>query len=438
MPLTREMVSVLPHTPGVYIYLDDEGKELYVGKAKDLRKRVSSYLSVSRHDYKTAKLVASVVDLKYIETQDEIEALIVESRLIRELKPPFNIQQKDTDWYPYLEVTLGDDFPKVNITRSPDNKRSRYIGPFTDVYALRVALRAVQPIFRFCACSRTLTDDPEKTRFVRPCLNSNIGLCDAPCAGRISKEEYRKKIKALILFFSGRKDKLIRDLTKTMELAANELRYEEAAVLRDQIKALQKLAKPSPLQIQAVAFVDLRPEEALAELERVLNLRFQPHCIEGYDISNFGAEDSVGSRVTFIDGMPYRAGYRRYRIKTVPGQNDFASLAEVLKRRIARVMSGEEEAPSLILLDGGQGQVNTVHEALFDCALQIPMIGLAKKDELIHFTDGRPPLSLSKRSPALRLLQQIRDEAHRFAQHYHHILRAKRVFGAGFRREGRR
>lgn len=435
MPLTREMTSQLPHSPGVYIYLDAAGEELYVGKAKDLRKRVSSYLPNSKRDFKTHKLVAAVEDLKFIVTDDEIEALIVEARLIRELKPPFNVVLKNTEHYPYLEITLGDEFPRVNITRSPENKKSRYIGPFTDVFALRVALRAVQPIFRFCTCNKLLTSDPEKFRYSRPCLNSNLGLCDAPCAGRIGKDEYRKKIKALILFFSGRKHKLIRELANQMNTASNELRFEEAAALRDQIKALEKLAKPSPMQKQAVTFVDLRPEKALRELEKTLKLLSPPVCIEGYDISNLGSEDAVGSRVTFVDGMPFKGGYRRYKIRTVPGQNDFAMLAEILRRRLQRILDGVEDAPSLILLDGGQGQVNIVKEALLDAALNIPLIGLAKQHEIICFADGREALALPRKSQALRLLQQVRDEAHRFAQHYHHLLRAKRVFGQGIRRE---
>ncbi len=428
MPLTKEMIAALPHLPGVYIYLDSLGKELYIGKAKDLRKRVAQYPTNARKDIRIYRLVDAIVDIRYIECADEIDALITEARLIREIKPPFNIALKDSDSYPWLEVTLGDDFPKVQITRSPDNRKSRYIGPFTDVYALRVALRAVQPIFRFCTCGRDLNAGKR----YRPCLNYNLRLCDAPCAGRISREDYRKNIKALILFFSGGKQRLIAAIKAEMEKAAAEYRYEEAAVLRDQVKAMEKLSRPSELQKEAVTFVDLRPDVALKQLKKALNLPHEPVLIEGYDISNLGDESAVGSLVSFANGMPNKDGYRRYRIKTVPGQDDFAMLAEVLRRRLRRVKAGDGLSPSLILIDGGQGQVNSVGTVMAEEGLAIPVIGLAKQFEIVHFADGRPPLELSRNNAGLRLLQQVRDEAHRFAQHYHHLLRAKRVFGASY------
>ena len=433
MPLTREMTSQLPHLPGVYIFLGNDGVELYVGKAKDLRKRVGSYISTAKKDKRIGKLVAETAELKYVEASDEIEALIIEARLIRELRPHFNRALKNSDFYPFLEITLGEDFPRVIITRAPADKKSRFIGPFTEVSALRIALRAVQPVFRFRTCALEIRTG-DKFRYHRHCLNYNLRLCDAPCAGRISREEYRKKMKALIMFFSGGKKKLITQIERQMRIAAKEFKFEEATVLRDQAKALKKLAKPGPYQRQAVMFIDIHPQDALRELQEALNLRDEPARIEGYDISNLGELDAVGSRVTFLEGIPYKAGYRRYRIKTVPGQNDYAMLAEVLRRRIKRVMSGEDEAPSLILIDGGQGQVNAVSEALEEYALGIPVVGLAKKEEVIHFTGGEKPLKLPRNSQALRLLQQVRDESHRFAQQYHHLLRAKRVFGSGFKR----
>ncbi|MDZ7815516.1 MAG: UvrB/UvrC motif-containing protein [Planctomycetota bacterium] len=382
MTLTKEMVSALPHKPGVYIYLDETGTELYVGKAKDLRKRVSSYRYNSKRDVRVHKLVSRIADLKYIETDTEIEALIVEARLIRELRPEFNRALKDSEFYPYLEITLGEDFPRVRITRQPSDKRSRFIGPFTDVGALRTALRAVQPVFRFCTCSKDIKADDPKLRYNRPCLNYNIGLCDAPCAGRISKTEYRRKIKSLIMFFSGRKKKLIASIKKLMKQAAEELRFEEAANYRDQLKALQRLSKPSDYQKKAVSFVNIRPQDALDELAEHLQLDEPPRRIEGYDISNLGDESAVGSLVTFVNGIPFKPGYRRYRIKTLSSQDDFGMLREVLTRRLRRIASGEHEAPSLLFLsDGGQGQVNTVARAMEEVGIEkVPCVRPRKEE----------------------------------------------------------
>ncbi|MFA4986766.1 MAG: excinuclease ABC subunit UvrC [Candidatus Brocadiia bacterium] len=436
MPLTREHVHGLPHSPGVYIYLDAAGKELYVGKAKDLRKRVAQYITNAKKDRKIHKLVTEIAEIKFIEASDEIDALIMEARLIRELQPDFNILLKDDDPYPYLEFTLGDEYPKVNITRQPNNRKSRYIGPFTDVTALRTALRAVQPIFKFCSCSRVLSSTAPRQRGARPCLNYHIGLCDAPCSGRITPEEYRKKIKAMILFFSGRKDRLVAQMHNEMIAAASELRFEEAIALREQIKAMEKLAKPSAYQRNAVTFTNYRPESSLALLMTALDLPREPARIEGYDISNLGEESAVGSLVCFLDAMPYKPGYRRFRIKTVEGQNDFAMIGEVLRRRARHIVEGEDP-PDLILIDGGQGQVNEANAAIKDAGLDIVVVGLAKQHEHIIFADGRTPLALPKSSAALRLLQQVRDEAHRFAQDYHHLLRAKKVI-PGYKRPGRK
>jgi len=437
MPLTREMISALPHETGVYIYLDAEGRELYVGKAVDLRKRVASYLSAARRDLRMRRLVSQVEEVRWIGASDEVEALIMEARLIRELKPPFNLALKNTDFYPYLEITLGEDFPRVRITRTPSDRKSRYIGPFTDVGALRLALRAAQPVFRFRTCNRSIEAGARRRR-VRPCFNYHLRLCDAPCAGFVGREEYRRKVKAFILFFSGKKDNLIRELERQMERAAAELRFEEAAELRDRIRALRKLSSPGPYQRKAVTFVDMEPEKALAELKEALGLDEAPEWIEGYDISNLGGESAVGSRVVFAGGLPFKGGYRRYRIKTVEGSNDYAMLAEVLRRRLARIESGEEAPPSLVLVDGGKGQVSAVRAVMEEVGRALPLVGLAKKEEVVHFPDGRPPLKLPRNSAALRLLQQVRDEAHRFAQDYHHLLRAKRIFGRKYRGKRRR
>ena len=425
----------LPRKPGVYLMKSAPDEEIYVGKAKDLRARVKSYFDPSGPtDDKTMALLTEVVDFDWIETSSEVEAFLLENRLVKDLQPKYNIDLKSGSGYPYLEITWGDDFPRARVARDRRTKGSRYYGPFVEARALRSALRVLQRVFRFRSCSREMRAGDPRLRFNRPCLNHHIGRCTAPCAGRVSRGEYRKAMKRLGMFVSGSGGEIAAGLQRLMKAASAHMEFERAAAYRDEIRALESLARRGDLSDGIEPEVPiLDPVQGVQELAGALGLSEPPSVIEGVDIANLGDEDKVGSVVTFAGGAPERGGYRRFRIKTVAGADDVASMREVLTRRYGRMLRAGERLPDMVLLDGGLGQLNAAERVLAELGIGPPrgdrpvLAALAKKEEVVR-TIGHPEgLGLTRRSAALRLLQYIRDEAHRFAQHYHHILRRKRV-----------
>lgn len=437
----RETIRGLPKTPGVYLMKDDRGRVLYVGKAKDLRSRVSSYFQDGANLFATRgpeidRMVGMVVDIDFLDCDTEVDALLQENRLIKDIQPPFNARLRDDKSFPYIEITTRDDFPAVYVTREPSPKGSKLYGPFISALGVRDAVNALQRVFRFRTCTLDIREDDEKRRFFRPCLLHSIKRCTGPCADKISKEDYRKDIDRLKKFLASKRSVVLRQMKKEMELASAELRFEDAAVLRDRIKAIEGLSlsgDPEEDVQPEVFFVD--PKKGLEKLGELLELDSQPRIVEGIDIANLQGEESCGSLVCFIDGLPFKTGYRRYRIKGVEGQDDYAMIREVITRRYRRAAEGEELYPDVILIDGGLGQLHAALEAFAHMDIRPPMvISLAKREEEIFIQARSEPVRLPRNNDALRLLQQIRDEAHRFAQHYHHILRRKATFEAERRR----
>ena len=421
----------LPEGPGVYIMHDKGGIEIYIGKAKNLRRRVSSYFQKRDRRCKDLALADNIAEFEYVETDSELEAFLLESRLIKDLQPRYNSMLKNTDRYPFIEIAWGEDFPRVRTAWRRDNPESRYYGPFVGAGDIRGALAMLQRIFRFRSCQREIDSENPRHFRQRGCLNYHLKRCAGVCAGGTGKEEYRKRISGLCRFLSGQKKDLIRDLGKDMELAAAELRFEDAAALRDIVDSLLTLNQHPGID-DSLAPLNPRtdPEEGVEALREALGLMRPPKRIEGIDIANLMGKEVVGSLVSFLDGVPFKNGYRRYRIKTVDGQDDFASIAEVVRRRYGKMTENGEALPDIILVDGGKGQLGAAAAALREIgAASGVLMSLAKAEETPYLAGNPDPLSISKRNPGLKLLMHVRDEAHRFAQHYHHILRRKAMFG---------
>ncbi|HYG74275.1 MAG TPA: excinuclease ABC subunit UvrC [Planctomycetota bacterium] len=454
----KPQFDALPDAPGVYIYKDDGEHEIYVGKAVSLRKRVRQYFDDKRPlDLKTADLVSRIRHIDFIECQSEVEAFLLENRLIKDLQPQFNMRAKSDVNFPVVEVT-DEEFPRIIVTRDRSNKASRYYGPFVSASWLRTALQILQRVFKYRTCNLDIKEDDPKNRFFRPCLEYHIGRCKAPCAGLQTSADYKADLRRLTLFLQGRSSEVERDLEREMKLAAKERRYEEAAGLRDTLKALQSLRARGSLEDEmepGVLHID--PKEGVSQLNDILKTPTPPRRIEGIDIAHLHGSETVGSLVSFVDGLPSRERYRRFRIKTVAGVDDFASIREIVSRRYGRMLREGSPLPDLILIDGGLGQLHAAQQALRSiqsggaeaptnavaeadvvdatppapvpsAPVQMPYLAsLAKKEEIIHTLDHPEGIRLPRRSPALRMLQYVRDEAHRFARHYHHILRRKRV-----------
>jgi len=427
----REKVRKFPTTPGVYLMKDGEDRVIYVGKAVNLRSRAGSYfLKAAQTERRTADLVREIVDIDYLPTDTEVDALLLEARLIKDIQPRYNTELKDDKTFPYLEITTREDFPRVEFTRSPQLKGTKLYGPFTSASQLRETITVLQKIFRFRTCSLDIEEDDERWRWFRPCLLASIKQCTAPCNLRISKEDYRKDIQKLRLFLDGQRTKLFRDLEKEMQEASKNLQFEKAAALRDQLQSLKSIELRGEIdthQQPEVFYID--PKKGMAGLKKILNLPEIPRRIEGMDIAHLQGGETVASLVQFIDGLPFKHGYRRYRIKGVEGVDDFASMREVVSRRLRGLQQKGESFPDILLIDGGKGQLNAALQAMRAIDIEPPMtISLAKREEEIYVPGESEPKRVSRHSYGLRLLQYVRDEAHRFAQHYHHILRRKSTF----------
>ncbi|MEA4882705.1 MAG: excinuclease ABC subunit UvrC [Clostridia bacterium] len=553
-----ETLGSLPTTPGVYLMKDSSGEVIYVGKAVNLRNRVRQYFQSSKnHSPKVARMVENIADIDYIVTGSELEALVLECNLIKERRPHYNVKLRDDKTYPFIRVTVADPFPRVFMTRRVVRDGSRYFGPFTDVNAVRETLRIIKTVFPIRQCSKVIGAND---RAPRPCLNYHIKRCLGPCAGLVTADDYWEVVNEVTLFLEGRQNDLISSLRNRMEAAAQSLNYEQAAVYRDQLQAVQKIVERQrvvsdsgadqdvialardpwgacaqvmfirdgklvgndhfilgeaegsddseiiasfikeyysqsasiPPEILAQAELEdaeayeqwlsgklgrsvnirtpqrgekrrlvelaatnareyldrVRASEqadersragALAELAAYLGLDAAPGRIECYDISNLQGTEAVGSMVVFEQGKPAKSQYRRFRIRTVEGQNDFAMMAEVIRRRISRGTGraanrgadGDPDPkfarlPDLMVIDGGKGQLHAVGEVLDSMGFgEWPAVGLAKREEEIFRRGESAPLLLPRDSKALHLIQHIRDEAHRFAVAYHRSLRGK-------------
>jgi excinuclease ABC subunit C len=351
--------------------------------------------------------------------------------LVKDIQPKYNRDLRDDKSFPYLQITTHEDYPRVEVTREPMASGAKLYGPFANAGSLRGAMQVLQKVFKFRNCSLDIEADDERWRWFRPCLLASINQCTAPCNLRIGKEEYRKDIKRLRMFLDGNRKKLLDEMRQEMAEASTGLRFEQAARLRDEIRMLESLRERGELDTHEqpeVFFVD--PKKGLAGLQKILKLPERPRNVEGVDIAHLGGNETVASLVQFIDGLPFKPGYRRFRIRDVEGVDDYASIREVVARRFRKLRDDGDVFPDILLIDGGIGQLRKALEAFQTLDITPPVVlSLAKKEELVYVAGRSKPLRLSRRSYALRLLQYVRDEAHRFAQHYHHILRRKRTLG---------
>lgn len=425
-------VRTFPTCSGVYLMKDAQGRVVYVGKAKNLRARAGSYFhKAADGDLRIKDWIGEVVDVEYLETDSEVDALLLEARLIKDIQPRHNADLKDDKSFPYLQITTGEDFPRVNFTREPADRGVKLYGPFPRAKSLRGAIQVLQKIFKFRTCSLDIDEDDPRWRWFRPCLLASIDQCTAPCNLRVDRETYRNDIRRLRLFLEGKKDAVLAELEAEMRVASKELLFEKAARLRDEIQALRTLNLRGDLAKHAQPEVFYQdPKRGLKGLQKVLKLDSMPRSIHGVDIAHLGGTETVGSLVTFIDGLPFKPGYRRYKIKSVQGVDDYASIREVVSRRLQGLRERDEPHPDIFLIDGGKGQLHAALAAY--AALGVTpgvVISLAKQEEEIYVPGRSEPITLTRRSFSLRLLQYVRDEAHRFAQHYHHMLRTKRTLG---------
>ena len=428
----REKVRGFPSSPGVYLMKDAQGRVIYVGKAKNLRNRAASYFNkTAAEDKRICDWIGEVADVDFLAADSEVDALLLEARLIKDIQPKHNQDLKDDKSFPYLQITTGDDFPRVNFTREPLERGVKLYGPFPRAKSLRGAIQVLQKIFKFRTCSLDIEEGDARWRWFRPCLLHSIDQCTAPCNLRIDKEAYRKDIRRLRLFLDGKKDVVLAEMEAEMKEASKALQFEKAARLRDELKSLQNINLRGDLDKHAqpeVFYVD--PRKGLKGLQKVLHLESTPRTINCVDIAHLGGTETVGSLVTFIDGLPFKPGYRRYKIKSVKGIDDYASIREVVSRRIQGLQERDEPFPDIFMIDGGKGQLNAALGAFEALGVKPPaLISLAKQNEEIFVPGQSDPIVLKRRSFALRLLQYARDEAHRFAQHYHHMLRKKRTLG---------
>ncbi len=577
----RAQVAALPAKPGVYTFRDQSGKVIYVGKAANLRSRVRSYFGSPRSlEGKTRKLSARIAALEIVTTRTEQDALHLEATLVKRHQPLFNVRLKDDKHYPYLKVDIDSPWPRVTITRRVQNDGARYFGPYASAKSVRTSLDLVKKLFPWRSCDKEITgSDP------RPCLDYYIRRCIAPCTSYCTPDEYREVIDQTMLFLDGKSSVVVEQLTEAMTDAAKELNFERAAMLRDQLAAVERVTEQQitadtadseldafgiavdgdeavvqvlfirgrkmtgsdhfslagvqdePLERVLAAFlrqyyesavqvprlvlipqaidqpellagwltekrggaVEIRrpqrgdkrrltemaaenaqealelqrvrwladrgrTDAALVELEQALSLPAPPHRVECYDISHNQGDSTVASMVVFLDGRPATREYRRFRIRSIEGPDDFASMAEVMRRRFKRLgeqrqleraagrelpadlaadeTDGEQEEaagdvasdagwgaiPDLVIVDGGRGQVSAAHDVMRNLAVDdIPLAGLAKREELLFLVDTAEPIRLDRRSQGMYLVQRIRDEAHRFAISYHRRLRSQRA-----------
>jgi len=430
----RQRIKTFPTGPGLYFMKGKADKVLYIGKAKNLRSRAASYFqpggeAAGARGPKIAEMLGKVETVDFLETETEVDAVLKEARLIKDIRPPYNSDLTDDKTFPYLEITTGEDFPSVYITRKPRPTGSRLFGPFAGAKDLRLVMVELQKIFRFRTCSLDIKKSDLKRRFFRPCILYSIKQCTAPCAAKIDESEYKKSISDFIKFLRSKRSTVLRQLRKQMTEAAEGLKYEKAAMYRDRIRLIERLDRRGLPEedVQPEVFAG-DPTEALLQLRDLLQASEPVRIIEGIDVANISGAEAVGSLVKFIDGRPFKSGYRRFKIKTVTGIDDYAMIAEVVKRRYKYALRGEELWPDLILIDGGLGQLHAAETALQQMnAPAVKIASIAKREEDIYLQGSSEPVKLAAHSPARKLLQYVRDEAHRFAQHYFHILRDKKM-----------
>ncbi len=425
----KEKVRHLPHRPGVYLMKDRLGQTIYVGKAKDLKKRVSTYFQASRKLTVTQPKIKAMIDLIFdfdtIIVKSEAEALLLEGQLIKKYKPRYNTDFTDDKRFLLVRVDLRENLPRFRLTRNRIDSHSRYFGPFAHSGHLRKTLAELRRKFGIL-----LSDaKPEK-------IDKNTGIWklydDARAEiyeheNEITEDAYKERIDAACSFLEGKTKEWLSELKEQMQVAAEAQNYEKATSIRDMITALQQTSSRTR-KFERNQLATVSSHQLLEKLQTNLELPTLPTTMECFDISHISGNFCVASMVTFQNGRPNRKNYRRFKIKSFVGNDDFRAMEEVVGRRYRRLNDEAKPFPDLIIIDGGAGQVTAALRAFLEQGLEPPaLIGLAKKNETIIFSDGRPPLNLSYHDPALRLLQYIRDEAHRFANNFNAELRSKRL-----------
>lgn len=548
--LLEDKLKNLPPLPGIYQFINDKGKVIYVGKAKNLKNRVRSYFQKNIDSPKTAALVSKVTDLQLIITDSEIEALVLENNLIKDLKPRYNINLKDDKTFPYIRIT-NELFPQIFPTRNVIKDGSKYFGPYTEVKSMKSSLRMLNKIFKIRSCKLDITEEAIAKKKFKVCLDYHIKKCEGPCEGLVTSAHYNGMVNQIVKVLRGKTDELIEELKMQMQSASEKFEFEKAAELRDRISQLQiysskqkvvstdledrdiisaayegkdvsatvlnirsgKLVgkrqlnlsaeeneEPSQIYASVIKFyygefvevpqeivLETEPEESesliewlntravkkckffipqrqseaksllmmckqnailqlkeiqlqrmkkegnvpyvLSALQRDLRLKKLPRLIECFDNSNLQGTDAVASMVVFVDGKPKKSLYRKFIIKTVEGPDDFASMREIIHRRYTRVIEEKQPVPDLIVVDGGKGQLSSAIESLDSLGLRgYEIIGLAKRLEEIFLPGESEAQSIPKTSSSLKVIQHIRDEAHRFAITFHRERRSKRTF----------
>jgi excinuclease ABC subunit C len=417
----------IPAKPGVYIYRDRFGKVIYVGKAANLRKRMSQYFQPSRDkrsDPKVRSLMKSIADWEFYVVKNEDESLILESRLIKQYAPRYNVLMRDDKRFLLIKINLNEELPRLRLARVRKDDNARYFGPFPKSGTLRPMVDFISRHFGIRMCRSALPDENDH----KHCLASIVKDCCEPCVGKVSREEYMQRVNSMMRVLEGNVKELLEELKKRMMDSAEKKRYEKAAQWRDIISGLEEVFGAKNRSFKFASIASSPGNEAVWDLKKALKIETMPEIIEGFDISNIGGEMAVASMVCFEKGKPGRKNYRRFKIRDVHQIDDFAMMKEVIRRRYGRLIRENKKFPDLIMVDGGKGQLHAAIEALDELKCEpLPIIGLAKKNEEIFIPGKSEPLVLDRHRPALRLLQALRDEAHRFAVSYHRELRAKRL-----------
>ncbi len=416
----EEKLANLPKTPGVYFHKDKSGEIIYVGKASNLRNRVRQYFQASRvRDPKTDVLVSEIYDIDWIELETELDALLVEAEMIRRYMPRFNILLRDDKSFSYVRIDLKSDYPSVSFTRRPIDDSATYLGPYTSKFTVNRALKYLRKAFPYST---------HATMPKRACLQAQLGLCPGLEAGMTTIDEYRANLNQLISYLKGNRKKLVNELEIEMRQTAEQRKFESAARLRNKLYALKSLDQKTIFGDHER--LDISKDQALMELGELLQID-PPRRVEGFDISHMQGTDTVASMVVFVNGMPDKSQYRKFKMH-IPGNDDFAHMNEVISRRLSPKNQKQWGLPDLFLIDGGKGQVSSAYKAMQSAGVSVPMIGLAKRFEEIvvpRCTDNKLDMQveiLPLTSDAVKLLQRVRDESHRFAVSYHSTLKRNR------------
>jgi len=429
--MNKDKLSLIPHTPGIYLMRTSSGEIIYIGKAIDLAKRVRSYFTKKVNTpLPSVTFLSNVKVVDYIIAESERDALILENRLIKKLQPKYNVLWRDDKSYPHLKVTLDEDFPRVLLTRQIKKDGSKYFGPYHNTGEIKKLLRWLGKTFniRQCKIDFRYKNLPDGKR-VQGCVYYHIQQCRGPCLGKVAPEEYRKNIDKLLMFLEGKYTDLIRILEKEMHKASGKLLFEDAKIARDNIRAIdrmfEKISFREANQDDIVGHIKIT--RALSQIKDCLGLPKVPVTIEAFDVSNIYGKESTGSMVRFYKGEPDKNNYRKYKIKTVSGIDDYSMIREIVERRYSRLIKENRKLPDFILIDGGRGHLESARGVLEKLKLKhLPVASLAKSEETIFIDDKQ--INLPQDSPALLLLEHIRDESHRFALKYHRE-RRKKVWG---------